>query len=769
MKVRKKIKISGVLGCNSFLSYLEGLAKKFNLSGCVENKPLDNKVSLEIEGNSASVFRFISVINGETDGAARLTDINFSDIPVQNCNDFKVFNKKDKFNKIEDLLKDIATCPDCESKIMDKNSPFYNYPFMSCEKCGPKYSKTTLLHDKKIRDNEDFYEFCTNCKSSENNNDEAEICLKCSNKVWLKTKDNLYFDVETCFSKSSEILLNGGIILFKSTNTFYLCSSTDSIEAIKTIKEIKTRKNKPLHIMARSIEEIEKFAILSEQERKLLLSPERPVVMLELKDKKYFSDEIIIGFSKVGVMLPFNPIQLLLFKNKNLKTIVLSNANNTGRNVETDNLKAEEQFGKFVDAMLFHDKNIVNGSDDSIVKVINGKKYFIRVARGYAPMRTKIENIEHSPVILACGAHQSSTLTIVTPDGHAHVSPYMGNLDTANVFDLYKKNVSMYCNLFNINPDYAVCDLNNDYLSTKYIKTLKIPFIQMQHHFAHLISCIADNELPVNTPAIGVIMDGTGFGEDQTSWGGELLVYDGSQYKREQNIPVFKMIGISGKENEIYRLGYSLLKRFSINSDYINSNCLKITTEEIKIFDSLLNKGVSSPLTSSATKLFDGVASIMGVLRYSYYQEFSSLYLENIANKQDKSYYKLNDYTIKNISSLIQAIVKDIENKVDNSLIAARLHNTFAKMIAGSVVNISKNTGIKTIALSGALWMNGLLLERTIEELEKHKLDILTHKNTAPNDEGISLGQAAYMSYMLSGEAYSSCLSDNRLLLSCVN
>jgi hydrogenase maturation protein HypF len=372
-------------------------------------------------------------------------------------------------------------------------------------------------------------------------------------------------------------------------------------------------------------------------------------------------------------------------------------------------------------------------------------------------------------MILACGAHQSSTLTLVTPDGYANVSPYLGNLDTANVFDLYKKNVSMFCNLFNISPEYAICDLNNDYLSTKYIKTLKIPFIQMQHHFAHLISCIVDNNLPVNTPAIGVIMDGTGFGEDQTSWGGELLVYDGLQYKRESNIPVFKMIGISGKENEIYRLGYSLLKRFNIHSEYINSKCLKLTQEETKIFESLLNKGISSPLTSSATKLFDAIASIMGLLRYSYYQEFSSLYLENIADKKEKSYYKLKEFNIKNVGDLIKFIVKDIEHKVDNSIISAKLHNTFAKMVAGSVKKAARESGINTIVLSGALWMNGLLLERTINELEKLKFKVLTHVHTASNDEGISLGQAAYMSYMLSGETYKTFVSDNGRLLSTVN
>lgn len=768
MKIRKKIKISGILGCKSFMSYIENLAKKFNLSGIIENKYEDNKIDVEIEGNTVSVFKFVSIINNEADGLAKLKNIDFVDIPVKNCNEFKVYDRVESFNPVEDILKDIATCCSCNQSILDKNSPFYFYPFMSCEKCGPKYSKATFLNDEKLKNNMDFYDFCSNCKN-ENMAEEQNICLSCGPKIWLKTKDNLYFNYETCFNTASEIMINGGVLLFKSTNTFYLAASTDSINAIKTIRQIKTRKNKPLHIMARSIEEIEKFAVISEQERQLLLSPERPVVMVDLKDKNYFSDEILMGFNKVGVMLPFNPIQILLFQNEKLNTIVLSNANNTGKNVETDNIKAEEQFGKYVDGMLLHDKDIINGSDDSIVRIIRNDKYFLRVARGYSPVRIKLQNVNNPPVILACGAHQSSTLTLITPDGYANISPYIGNLDNANVFDFYKKNISMFCNLFNINPEYAVCDLNNDYLSTKYIKSLKIPFIQMQHHFSHLISCLVDNNLPVNTSAIGVIMDGTGFGEDQTSWGGEILVYDGLQYKREENIPVFKMIGMNGKENEIYRLGYSLLKRVGINSDSINSKFLNITKEEQKIFDSLINKGVESPLTSSATKLFDAISSIMGVLRYSYYQEFSSLCLENIANKEDKSFYRFNEQTIKNISPLVNGIINDLEKNVDISLIVSRLHNTFARMVVGSVLNAYKKTAIKTVVLSGALWMNGLLTERVCELLEEKGFTVLTHRRISPNDEGISLGQAAYMTHIISGGAYDACLSSSGKFLTSVN
>lgn len=752
MRVRKKIIISGIISCKSFISYVFSQAKKFKLSGWI-NAGTD-LTSIEIEGDSASIFEFLSNVYDDPNRISRVANLDLADIPVTNSKNFYVIDEKVSYNSVEIVPKDLATCDKCLKNLNDESSSYYQYPFVSCKECGPKYSTVSSLPNTRENSSIGEFKFCDKCNTNiQNGNFDTYFsnCPDCGPKVWLIEKNKSYFK-EECFNKAAKILEKDKVLLLKSTNCFYLSANALSVKAIDKIRDIKNRKDKPLTVMVSNIEEIEEFAFVNDKEKELLTSPERPIVQLKIKDPNYLARNITNGFNKIGVMLPSNPIQHLLFKSVKLKVLVMSSANKSGRAIETDNIKAEETYKDIVDGLLFHDLNIYNGSDDSVVAILKDEKYFLRLGRGYAPNHISLNSVQPYPTVLACGAYQSSTIAIATSDGKIHMSPYTGDLNTANVFDLYKRNIILFCKLLNVTPEYAVCDMNPDYLSTRYAMSLRIPKFQVQHHYAHLLSCLADNNIPIQTPVIGVIFDGSGFGDDQTVWGGEFLISSDLKYERTASIPVFKMIGIKDKEFHVHRLGYSLLQKAGIDLKHPIYKNLNITSDKEKMFSNLLNTGVGSPLTSSAGKLFDAVASMLGIIKYSSYDEYSVLYLESLANINNWDTYKLSKFHINKMNELIQFIAKDVENKVSIPDILAKFHNTLARMVAYTCYHISLKTKIDTVALSGSVWTNILLLTRTVEELEKLNLKVLTHRNISTNDEGLSLGQAVYAAYKLSGK-----------------
>jgi|GEM_PF-306243 len=750
MRVRKKIIISGIISCKSFISYVFSQAKKFKLSGWINAG--NDSTSIEIEGDNASIFEFLSNVYNDPGRISNVANLDLADIPVLNSEHFYVINEKSTYDPLETVPRDIATCNKCLDNLNEESSDYYHYPFTACKECGPKYSTVNSLPYTRENSSIGEFKFCSKCNSSINNGNfdvYFSNCPECGPKVWLKEKNKIYYK-EDCFNKAAKILEKDRVLLLKSINCFYLSTNAFSVKAVDKIRDIKNRKNKPLNVMVRDIDEVENFAFVSDKEKELLLSPQRPIVQLKIKDPNYLAKNVTSNFNKIGVMLPSNPIHHLLFKAGKFKVLVMSSANKSGRAIETDNINAEETYKDIVDGMLFHDLNICNGSDDSIVTILKDEKYFLRLARGFAPNYISVETGQTTPVVLACGAYQNSTISIATPDNKIYISPYTGDLNTANVFDLYKRNIILFCKLLNVTPEYAVCDLNPEYLSTRYAMNLRIPYFQVQHHYAHLLSCLADNKLPATAPVIGVIFDGAGFGDDQTVWGGEFLVSKNLKYERVASIPVFKMIGIKDKEFQVHRLGYSLLKKSGIDPKHPVYKNLKISSEEEKMFSNLFNAGVNSPLTSSAGKLFDAVASILGIIKYSSYDEYSVLYLESLTNMNNWDIYKLSSFNINKVSELIRFIAQDVENKIPIPDILAKFHNTLARMIANTCYEIKLKTKINTVALSGSVWMNILLLTRTMEELEKFNFNILTHSNISTNDEGLSMGQAVYAVYKLS-------------------
>ncbi len=748
MRVRKNIKLKGVVSTDIFKTYVLKLASDLKLSGWVKT---DKSVTcIEVEGDNNSVIEFMSNIYDKPHEMPEIKEMNFEDVPVINSDNFYDMNEQKKIYKQSIKVPiDKGICNNCQDKIKNTKFTNYEYPFIFCNNCGPFYSILKTLPFTKENSSLAAFDLCNNCKNAiEKGSLEVSLsnCKDCGPKLWYENDKTVIKDQPKVYEAACKTLKNHGVLLFKSTNCFYLCSDAYSKKSIEKIREIKSRIDKPLYVMAKDLQTIEKFAYITDKEKELLLSQQRPVVILKLKKDSKIPTVITSGLDKIGVMLPYNGIQVILFDKIKSNLLVMSSANKRGTAIEVNNQNAKDIFGSQVDGMLLHDMNIHNASDDSVLKTNMDNNQFLRIARGYAPKEFKLPtSLPYTPVVIACGALHNSTVTVSTPDGKLMVSPYSGVYDSSFMYQSYQQDTKSFCSLLGYKPEYAVCDLNPDYLSTRYARELKIPYYQIQHHYAHLLSCMLDNDMPIETPVIGAIFDGSGFGNDQTIWGGEFLISKEFNFERFTHIPVFKMIGMLGKENQIYRLGYSLLQRAGISTDHQIYKNLEISEEEEKMLYNLINRGVSSPLTSSAGKLFDAVAAILGVLKYSYHDEYSAQYLESISDPNCADIFALSDYKIKDINELIRALANDAVENENISITTAKFHNTLALMIANTCFEISQKTDIRQVILSGSVWMNTLLLNKTVEELDELGLKPITHKNISPSDENLSLGQVYYL------------------------
>ncbi len=748
MRVRKNIKLKGVVSTGTFKTYVLDMVKNLKLSGWLKSDK--DLTCIEVEGDNNSVIEFMSNIYDKPHEMPEIKEMNFENVPVLNSDSFYDLNEqKKRYKQSIKLPIDKGICASCQDKIKNQKFTNFEYPFIFCNDCGPFYSILKSLPFTKENSSLAEFELCNNCKVQiEKGSFEVSLsnCKNCGPQLWYESPQTLIEEQSKIYEAIDKTLKNNGVLLVKSTNCFYLSCDAYSKKGIEKIREIKSRIDKPLYMMAKDLDTIEKFAYITDKEKELLLSQQRPVVLLGLKKEHKLPNGITSGLDKIGVMLPCNGIQVLLLEKIQSDLLVMTSANRRGTAIELNNQSAKDIFASMVDGMLLHNMVIHNPSDDSVLRANMDNHQFLRIARGFAPKEFKLPiNITHTPVVLACGALHNSTVTMSTPDGKLMVSPYSGLFDSSFMYESYQRNTKSFCDLLGYKPEYAICDLNPDYLSTRYARDLKIPYYQIQHHYAHMLSCLLDNGMPIETPVIGAIFDGSGFGNDQTIWGGEFLVSKGYEFERLTHIPVFKMIGMLGKENQIYRLGYSLLQRAGISADHPIYKNLEISEEEEKMLSNLINRGVSSPLTSSAGKLFDAVASILGVLKCSYHEEYSALYLESICDPTCADIFTLSEYKIKNINELIRALANDTIENSNISVTSAKFHNTLALMIANTCFEISQKTNIRQVILSGSVWMNNLLLNKTMEELDELGLKPITHKNISPNDENLSIGQVYYL------------------------
>jgi hydrogenase maturation protein HypF len=776
----EEIRVYGTVQGVGFRPTVYRIAKACGLRGEVCND--GEGVLIRVCGSEASLEEFVQRLQQECPPLAKIHKLTRTRCESEfTFNDFVISSSINSTVKTE-IVPDAATCPQCKAEIFDPFSRWFRYPFTNCTHCGPRLSIIRAIPYDRKNTSMAAFTMCPDCakeyKDVKNRRFHAQpiACHVCGPNSDLERADSKPITA-SMFSMLDDVdavctlLQKGEIVAIKGLSGIHLaCDATQEI-AVQKLRQRKRRYDKPFALMARDIAVIEEYCTLNTQERELLESPTAPIVLLQQRDKSsIIAPSVAPRQNTLGFMLPYTPLHHLILKRMN-RPIVLTSGNLSDEPQCIDNDEAREKLGKIADYFLLHDREIVNRVDDSVVRVIRDKVQTVRRARGYAPAPINLPlGFHKTPQILAMGGELKNTFCLLR-DGQAFISQHLGDLENAAAFQAYQDALNLYLNLFEHRPEAIAIDLHPEYLSTKLGKELAANFsvqlYRIQHHHAHVAACMAENGIPLDSPPVlGIALDGLGYGEDGTLWGGEFLLADYRSFKRLATFKPVAMIGGLQAIKEPWRNTYAqLISAFSwedLKNKYCGLELLKFLQQKpLNLINQIIAKKINSPLTSSVGRLFDAVAAAIGICRQECsYEGQAAIEMEAIAEQSILNSYKetliypfdINIYdNIYCIDShrMWQALLDDLQQQIIQSIMAAKFHQSLAISIVKMVQRLSRENDINQVALTGGVFQNCILLEQVTTRLEALGFKVLTHSLVPTNDGGLSLGQAAIASARL--------------------
>jgi hydrogenase maturation protein HypF len=663
--------------------------------------------------------------------------------------------------KYQLISPDIATCPSCLAEVTDPKDRRYRYPFTNCTNCGPRFTIIREIPYDRARTTMVNFKMCRQCQqeyddpSNRRFHAQPNACSVCGPRLELTDgKGNVIAEGDDAFILASDYLIEGKIIAIKGLGGFLLSCDATNDEAVDLLRKRKHRPSKPLAVMFKNLDEAKRHCHISKEEAESLLTPQSPIVLVKWQERSKISKLVAPGLKHQGVMLPYTPLHHILLNDVNTP-LVMTSGNLSEEPIVKDNEEALLKLGNIADYFLMHNRDIYSRYDDSVVMMVN-QLQVIRRARGYAP--SPIQLPYRSRRILACGGEMKNTFCLAH-DKYAFISQHIADMESIETLEYFDETIKLYKKLFKIEPQIITHDLHPDYLSSIYAKELasRIPELQIypvQHHHAHIVSCMLENG--VDKPVIGVAFDGTGYGSDGCIWGGEFLVADYKGFKRMGHLEYTPLIGGDTAIKKPYRMAisyiYSLFgKKLLNNLPFVQ----KIDSEELAILEKQIDKRINAPLTSSCGRLFDVVSAVLGIRSEINYEAQAAIELEMIAmegrSSQNKSYpftvKEQNNSYIISFAETLNAIISELKKETTRSEIAYRFHKTISQMIVDVCLLISTDTGISRVALSGGVFQNRLLFNNTLNLLDKKGFDIITHSQVPTNDACISLGQAVVANF----------------------
>jgi len=750
-KERRKIEIKGIVQGVGFRPTVYRFAKKYSLKGSVFN---DSKgVTLDIEGPKQNIADFLKELKKNPPPLANIEKITSKKLKVKNFIGFEIIQSEKGEEKVTLVSPDMATCEDCKHEMLNKNDRRYLYPFINCTNCGPRFTITKELpYDRKNTTMKEF-KMCEKCKSEyEDPNNrrfhaQPNACDDCGPHLELFDRKGKKIKGNP-IDNAVRFLKEGKIVAVKGLGGFHLACDVKNREAVATLRERKKRPFKPFALMGKDVSVIGKFARLSDEEKKLLISPRAPIVLLKKKKKSAIPEGIAPNNKFFGFMLPYTPLHILLFQA--LEVLVMTSGNKRDESIAFDNKDAIKKLGHIADYFLIHDRDIWMQADDSIARVSDGEPLLLRRSRGYAPepLRSPAANRKK---IIGFGAHKHNTFSISRGD-EIFVSHYIGETDNLETIKAFERGIEHFIKFFDIPPDAAVVDLHPEYEATKFGKNWarenNKPLIEVQHHHAHIASCLVDNRL--DEKVIGVAWDGTGYGADGKIWGGEFLIADLEKYERKAHLRYVPLPGGDAAVKEPWRMGAAYLYK-TFGEDFLNLDVdfvKKMDRKKWVVIKNMIDRKVNSPEVSSVGRLFDAVSSIIGVRDFITYQGQAAIELEMIADEKEQKGYEFEIRKEKRIYiidtlTVIESLINDLKNGVRKSDISSKFHVG----LAGLIVTVSKllreETGINKVCLSGGVFQNMVLRNMATKKLKRVEFEVHNHRNIPPNDGGISAGQVA--------------------------
>jgi len=736
--IHVKIDISGIVQGVGFRPFIHKLAMRHGLSGFVKNTTFG--VEIELSGIPDAVSDFIRDLKKDSPPLAFIDSINVEVLPFPaDFSGFSIIPSSADNDKTALVSPDIAICEDCLAELFDPENRRYRFPFINCTNCGPRFTIIKDVPYDRAETTMSGFSMCELCRDEysdvENRRYHAQpdCCESCGPALFFCGADGQKIRGDA-IKTAKQYLLDHKIIAIKGLGGIHLACLPDRDTAL-SLRFLKHRDEKPFALMCKDLDTAKKLCIISKDEERLLESPMRPIVLLK---KRADSLEHISENGYLGIMLPYTPVHYLIFDGGIIDTLIMTSANIADLPICFKNDDAVRSLAGIADGFLLHDRDIFTRCDDSLVWCFDKKEYPVRRSRGYVPFPVKVS--KNVGPILACGAEQKASFAL-SKGSFVFPSQHIGDLKNAETLKHYEEQILHFEKLFDINPKLIACDLHPDYFSSVYAdeksSELCVPLVKIQHHHAHMASCMADNNL--SSPCIGIIWDGAGYGEDGTTWGGEFLVGDLSQFSRMGSIRPIALPGGDLAVKEIYRIGLSLLRDAGISSHDIFDH------ETRDVIFKMLDSGFNCPRSSSIGRLFDGVCAILSLRETVSYEGQGAIILESIASETDKlypvSFYAQDGIDIIDFRDMIRGIVSDISHGTENSVISAKFMNTLVESAVHVCASLRKKAGLSDVVLSGGVFQNMYMLKRLIKKLSDIGFSVHHHSRVSTNDEGICLGQ----------------------------
>jgi hydrogenase maturation protein HypF len=779
----KQISVRGVVQGVGFRPFVYRLAHDHGLTGWVLNH--SGGVDIEVEGPPPALDAFVRDLTALAPPLARIVAVDVTDAPPNGYTRFEIRHSVAEEGRYQLISPDIATCADCRRELLDPEDRRYRYPFTNCTNCGPRFTIIRdIPYDRPLTTMQPFV-MCPACQREYDDpldrrfHAQPNACPVCGPHVWLEEAAapgarlppmalERLAEKDAAVRLAGRMLLEGKVLAIKGLGGFHLACDATSAEAVGSLRSRKGRPAKPLAVMMATLEEVRRHCLVSSEEEALLTSQQCPIVLLRWRDDSEVVREVAPNNLYLGVMLPYTPLHHILLRDVD-RPLVMTSGNLSEEPIAQDNDEARRRLGPLADAFLMHNREIYARYDDSVwfspaPQSSNPglrSPQPIRRSRGYAPFPLRLPFKARQ--ILAVGAELKNTFCI-TRDDFAFLSQHIGDMENLETLEHFERSVSLYQHLFRVEPEAIAYDLHPDYFATKYAlrATHRVPRIGIQHHHAHIAACLVDNDwAPEDGPVIGVAWDGTGYGLDGKIWGGEFFVGDYHGFRRAAHLEYLPMPGGDAAVRNPWRLALGYL--YALTGEV--PPLAGVSDQEMRIARQQVDRGLNTPLTSAAGRLFDAVTALIGIRQRVTYEAQAAIELEMVATRWGASQeddrapvypFELTegqDGTSIRLGRLLKAIQADLVAGASSAQIGWRFHSTMAEMIASVCERIADEAGLQVVALSGGVFQNRLLLALTVPRLEKAGFRVLIHRQAPCNDGGLSLGQAALAQFALDGSA----------------
>jgi len=744
-----KVRVRGIVQGVGFRPFVYSLAARHQLTGWVRNT--SSGVEIELNGDRLELARFMEALEHQPPPLARIDSIYSEPAPVNHFSAFTILDSQPDPAEFIPVSPDMAICPDCQRELFDPSNRRYRYPFINCTNCGPRFSIIkNIPYDRPFTTMADFT-MCPRCAAEYQDpldrrfHAQPIACDDCGPALWFEAAGERLADGENALQTARNWLKNGKILAVKGLGGYHLACDATNIATVDELRRRKKRSDKPFALMAFSLDHIRLHCTVTPDEEALLTSPQHPIVILNQRSDSTVVPSVAPRQKTLGFMLPYTPLHLLLLEPEAgfPTALVMTSGNLSEEPIAYRDEDAGERLSGMADAFLQHNRGIHMRVDDSVLRTYRGRPYFMRRSRGYAPDPLVLP--AEVPPLLATGAELKNSFCL-TRQNYAFLSHFIGDMENYETLRSFEESIEHYQRLFRIQPRAIAADLHPDYLATRYAVNRaadeSLPIYQIQHHHAHLAACLADNRWQSDEPVIGVCFDGTGYGTDGTIWGGEFLVGGYKAFSRVAHLKAVPLPGGDASVRNVGRMALAHLWAAGMEWDVEIPGVAALCPEERTVLRTQLTQQINTPLTSSMGRLFDAAAALIGVRKLATYEGQAAIELEQLADPDEAGTYPFDIQSgIIDPAPLWHSLHKDLQAGVSPPVISARFHNSIAQLTL-EVCQSLRDSSSNAVALSGGVWQNMLLLEKSQQLLEKAGFSVLIHRRVPTNDGGIALGQA---------------------------